>query len=107
VQWTSDFLGVFCNRGTNIENCALLQKGHFRPEGECAPHAPPGSAHDPAISMLQYHSDACYQCQAFYIPPSVCCNIIQTRVISVRPFVSLHQYAAISFRHMLSVSGLL
>jgi hypothetical protein len=32
VQWTSAFLGVSSYRGTNIENCTLLQKVHFRPE---------------------------------------------------------------------------
>jgi hypothetical protein len=40
------FLDVFSNRGTNIENCTLLQKGHFRPEGGAHPLHPPGSAHD-------------------------------------------------------------
>jgi hypothetical protein len=53
------FVGVSSNRGTNIENSdTLLQKGHFwldkghfRPEGGCAP---PGSAHDHAT--LQGHA---------------------------------------------------
>jgi hypothetical protein len=47
VQWTRAFLGVSSYRGTNIENCALLQKGHclrekghFRPEGGAHPLDP-------------------------------------------------------------------
>jgi hypothetical protein len=35
-------LGVSSNRGTNIENCTLLQNRHFRPErGVCTPLDPP------------------------------------------------------------------
>jgi hypothetical protein len=33
------FLGVSSNRGTNIENCTLLQKGHFRPKSQGIPSA--------------------------------------------------------------------
>jgi hypothetical protein len=63
VQWTSAFLGVSSNRGTNIENCTLLQKrhfrpekGHFRPEVGCAPPAPrPGSAHEIGAYSVKMH----------------------------------------------------
>jgi hypothetical protein len=45
-------LGVSSYRGTNIENCTLLQKRHLISAGKKAPPAPLGSVHEHQVSNL-------------------------------------------------------